>query len=509
MEINLLLTLRQNLRAALVDRVHRRASKFLGIDIPLVGQHRLDDHLGAVTKGLHDFLILNERNKLCAAPDLIRGLTLATSQRPRLGGRGGGCGDHHGKPLGVDGFNHAFARLKPVEPAKLVRHKVDGIHAFNGKFTALRNRSRLASLLGIGRTIGAHRALGVHQPIAGNVVALRNAIVVEIMRAGDFYSTGAEIHVRIVVGDDRNQAAVFLWPHRNFAQLADDRRIAFIIGVNGHRAIAEHGFGARRGNGNIVARLAQGDIPVLVLLDIFISLPASQRVFEMPHMAVALDILDLKIGYRRFKMRIPVDQPLAAIDQPLVVKVDKDLQHGIVEILVHRKGVAVPVRRTAKALKLVHNRAARLLLPRPYLVHKCLAPQFAAALIARSGKLLFNNKLRGNAGMVLPRLPQHIKAAHPVPAGQDVLQGVVEGMAHMQAAGHVGRWNHNAERFCPRLGIRSGGKGFRRHPAGKNRRLGAGGIKGFFHRHHSFQFGHRRQVQARRVLAFVRAKEKA
>ena len=44
----------------------------------------------------------------------------------------------------------------------------------------------------------------------------------EVVRAGDLDRARAEIRVRVFVGDDRDQAAVFLGADRNFDQLADD-----------------------------------------------------------------------------------------------------------------------------------------------------------------------------------------------------------------------------------------------------------------------------------------------
>ncbi len=104
-----------------------------------------------------------------------------------------------------------------------------------------------------------------------------------------------------------------------------------------HRAVTQHGFGPRGRDGNIIALLAQGDIPVLVLFDVFIGhgvaiFIGGQRVFEMPHMAGGFDVLDLQIRNGGFKMRIPIDQPFAAGDQPLVIHFDEDLQNGLVKI---------------------------------------------------------------------------------------------------------------------------------------------------------------------------------
>ena len=170
------------------------------------------------------------------------------------------------------------------------------------------------------------------------------------MRPGDLHRAGPEGRVGVFIGNDRDQAALILWPHGNFTKFPDDWRIAFIRWMHGNRAIAQHGFGPRRGDGNVIARFAQCHIPLGILFNVVIGFPASQRVFEMPHMPRHFDILDLQIGNRGFKLRVPVHQPLAAIDQALGVKIDKDLDHRVVEIALfprrcarragHRKGLA-------------------------------------------------------------------------------------------------------------------------------------------------------------------------
>ena len=53
--------------------------------------------------------------------------------------------------------------------------------------------------------------------------------------------------------------------------------------------------------------------------------------------------------------------------------------------------------------------------------------------------------------MIGAGLPQRVAPLHPVIAGQDILQGIVERMAHMQAARDIGRRDHD------RIGIAPGG----------------------------------------------------
>ena len=61
------------------------------------------------------------------------------------------------------------------------------------------------------------------------------------------------------------------------------------------------------------------------------------------------------------------------------------------------------------------------------------------AVAPLGGELLLDHVLGGDAGMVGAGHPQHLVAGHALPAAQDVLQGVVQGVPHVQDAGDVGR----------------------------------------------------------------------
>ena len=65
-------------------------------------------------------------------------------------------------------------------------------------------------------------------------------------------------------------------------------------------------------------------------------------------------------------------------------------------------------------------------------------------------ELALDHRLRRDAGMIGARLPQHVLAAHALEAAEDVLQRIVERVAHMQRAGDIRRRNDDAIRF--RLG---------------------------------------------------------
>ena len=80
-----------------------------------------------------------------------------------------------------------------------------------------------------------------------------------------------------------------------------------------------------------------------------------------------------------------------------------------------------------------------------------LLDEFLAADVAAMDlplhQLAFDDHLRGDAGMVHAGLPQHVLAAHALEADQDVLQRVVERVAHMQRAGDVRRRDDDGERL--------------------------------------------------------------
>ena len=169
------------------------------------------------------------------------------------------------------------------------------------------------------------------------------------------------------------------------------------------------------------------------------------------------DILDFQIRNRGLEMRVPVDQTLAAIDQALVVHLDEDLDHGVMEVAFvtrrrvrrtgHGEGVARPIAGRAKTLELFDDRVAVLVFPLPDLRQEVIAAHIRAAEVRFLFQLLFDLKLGGDTRVVLTGLPKGVEAAHTVPADQDVLKRVVKCVAHVQSAGDIRRRDHDGEGF--------------------------------------------------------------
>ena len=70
-----------------------------------------------------------------------------------------------------------------------------------------------------------------------------------------------------------------------------------------------------------------------------------------------------------------------------------------------------------------------------------------ASFIFFCGDLALNHHLGRDTGMVGTGLPQGIFTLHALVAGHGVHDGLLERVAHMQAAGNVRRRDHDAETF--------------------------------------------------------------
>src|SRR3989338_5276636 len=80
-------------------------------------------------------------------------------------------------------------------------------------------------------------------------------------------------------------------------------------------------------------------------------------------------------------------------------------------------------------------------------------PAYVLTALPFFGELFFNDILRGDAGVIGPGHPKSFQALHPFIADNDVLEGVVERVAHVQNSGHIGRRNDYRIGFFLRIGL--------------------------------------------------------
>jgi len=318
-------------------------------------------------------------------------------------------------------------------------------------------------------------------------MALADRKVVGVVGGGDLDAAGAEVGIDVVVGHDRN-----LTPHQRQGQcLAHQIGVARILGVHRHGRVAQQGFRPGGGHLQVGAAISRST--------------ATQRITEMPEVAVHLLHLHLQITHRRARGGAPVDQVFAAVDQPLLVQAAEGFHHRGAAAGVEGEALALPVNGIAQAPQLAHDRAAALGLPGPGLLEKRLTTQVLLAQ-AVCLELLLEDRLHRDRGVVGAGQTQHVPAGQALEAHDRVDQGRVEGVAHVQAAGDVGRRDHHRKRLAG--GRRVGVKGATRLPGmlpaafGTRRVVGLGqgrlsssvGGDGLGHSNSAWHSGHARKV---------------
>src|SRR5207248_1630007 len=110
----------------------------------------------------------------------------------------------------------------------------------------------------------------------------------------------------------------------------------------------------------------------------------------------------------------------------------------------HGEVLSLPVDGGAEALHLVEDGAAVELAPAPDALDEGFAAEFLARCAFR-GELTLDHHLGGDAGVIGAGDPEGEIAEHAVPAGEDVHLGLVEHVAHVEAAGDVGRGEQDGE----------------------------------------------------------------
>ena len=103
-------------------------------------------------------------------------------------------------------------------------------------------------------------------------------------------------------------------------------------------------------------------------------------------------------------MRVPIDEPLVAVDEALAVKLHEDAAHRRRQTLVHGEALAAPIGRSAERAELAGDGAAQLRLPLPDPRDERVAPESVAIETFRF-ELALDHHLRGDPGVIGAGLP--------------------------------------------------------------------------------------------------------
>src|SRR5437773_3120724 len=247
-------------------------------------------------------------------------------------------------------------------------------------------------------------------------VALADLVVVEVVPRRDLHAAGAELRINIVVFDYWNGSP----GERQPDAFAHQTGKSLVLRIDGNGDISEHRFGARGRHRHRPAAVLEG-------------------IADLPDLAVLLFGLDLQVGDGGAQLRIPVDEPFAAVNQILLKKSDENFHDGPRHPGVHREiagflalGVGVgPVGGRAEAAHLARDGGAGFLLPLPHALDEFLAPEVVAGL-ALLLELALDPDLGGDAGLVRAARPAGLEAAPAVAPAERVHQRLLERMPHVQ-----------------------------------------------------------------------------
>ena len=292
-----------------------------------------------------------------------------------------------------------------------------------------------AGVLGV--VVGDLGAVGQHH-LHGQVAAAAHLEVVGVVGGGDLHAARTLVQLGVLVGHDGNPAA----HQRQDHVLTNEILVALIGGVDGHGGIAQQGLGTGGG-------------------DLHVSAAAHQWVTDVPEVAVLLLVVHLGVGDGGLAVGAPVDDALAAVDQTLLVEAAEDLTDGLGAALVQGEALTAPVAGGAHLLQLGDDAVAVLLLPLPGALQKLLTAKvlLGETLLAHG---LHDLGLGGDGSVVGAGEPQGGVARHTLIADQDVLEGIVQGVAHVELARDVGRGNDDGVGLL--VGVAVGGEVALVHP---------------------------------------------
>jgi len=272
-----------------------------------------------------------------------------------------------------------------------------------------------------------HGSIIVHHLEDWQVVAASNLIVVRVVCRSDFYNAGTKFHIDIVITDNRNLTV----DQRQDDGFANQLLVTFILRVNSNSGIAQHCF---RAGG------CQDDLSAAV----------AERVAQMPEVSCLLLIFNLCIRDGGHAVRAPVDDALALINQAFVVEVDKDLFDCLRASFIEGEAFSLPVAGRTKFFELLDDSAAVFALPFPCALQEAFSAQI---LLGQTLFLhcVYDLCLGCNGSVVGARQPEGLIALHPAEADEDVLQGFIQRVSHVQLTGDV-RWrDYDGVRFFVRV----------------------------------------------------------
>jgi len=177
----------------------------------------------------------------------------------------------------------------------------------------------------------------------------------------------------------------------------------------------------------------------------------------MVEAALHLVPLRLFVRERRVASGAPIDDVLPTVDEPLLVQPHEHLSYSFAQTRIEGEPGPIPVTAGPDGLELLQDGPPRVLHELPGPLHEGLPPEILPGL-SFLGQLPLHHVLGCDAGVVRSRDPEGGPSLHSPPAYEDVLDGVVQAMPHVENRRHIGRGNDDDEGVTPTLHDLGGGK---------------------------------------------------
>ena len=269
-------------------------------------------------------------------------------------------------------------------------------------------------------------------------VAQAGRVVVVVVGRGDLDRARPEARVDDLVGDDRHVAV----DERDAHPAPDERRVARVVGVDGHRGVAQDRLGPGRRDRDRRARIGR---PGRLVDEVVADRPDRARLGRRD---------DLEVADAGQAARAPVDQRLGPVGEAVAVEPLERDPDGLRRALVHRVAQAAPVEGAADAALLAEHHGLRRIGERPHPLEVALAAERLAVLpFLREDAV--QHELGGDAGVVEPGQEERRMAAHPGVADHQVLDRGPLRVAEVERAGDVRRRLDDRERRQGRVGGRA------------------------------------------------------
>jgi len=174
---------------------------------------------------------------------------------------------------------------------------------------------------------------------------------------------------------------------------------------------------------------------------------ADHRVFDVVESALHIFMSGFFVRKRGLASRAPINDVMAAINQPALVKRDKGLADGLGTTFIHRKPFTRPITRSAEPAKLARDGIAMFMLPFPNFFKEFFTAEIPTCFLFL-GEFFLNDVLRCDPRVIDARHPKRVPALHAVPAHKNILHRIVQRVAHVEDTRHVRRRDHDNIRLA-------------------------------------------------------------